>query len=641
MNTKKKLSSHRVMTTMLLAIILCCPLNAATLHYTLNTNNHTAELVYDSSYPASLSGDLVIPASVFYDYYDYTVTSIGEGAFKNCSKLTSVTIPNSVTTIGNEAFNDCYGLTSVTIGNSVTSIGNHAFDGCMGLTSVEIPNSVYSIGSDAFCGCSGLTSLVIPDGVYSIGNTAFQNCSGLTSVTIGNSVQSIGQSPFISCYNIESLIINNESCAKISYFSYSQASLKTLVLGGYVTTIDYNAFSGCSGLTSVSIGNSVTTIGRNAFSGCSGLTSVTIPNSVTTIGRAAFYGCSGLTSVTIGNSVTTIGNEAFRECSSLTSVTIPNSVTGIGGAAFYGCAGLKSVSIGNSVTTIYNHVFSCCSSLESIVVDGGNTNYDSRDNCNAIIETATNTLLYGCKNTTIPYTVTRIGAYAFFKCSGLTSVTIPNWVYSIGNSAFGGCSSLESIVVDGGNTNYDSRDNCNAIIETATNTLINGCKNTAIPNSVTSIGEDAFYNCSGLTSVTIPNSVTSIGGYAFCNCSSLTEIFSKIVDVSEVSLDSSVFSGVPTYCVLYVPIGTSSAYKQADQWKDFNYIQEAIIGKSATVGDLNVDNVVDGTDLNIMTNQLLHTSTYLDDDGACDLNDDGRVNGLDINKMIGIILVEE
>ncbi len=197
--------------------------------------------------------------------------------------------------------------------------------------------------------------------------------------------------------------------------------------------------------------------------------------SVTSIGDNAFWGCSGLTSVTIPNSVSYIGKYAFA----LTSVTIPNSVSYIGEAAFGGCSGLTSVT-----------------------VDKNNGTYDSRDNCNAIIETSTNKLIVGCKNTTIPNSVTSIGDNAFWGCSGLTSVTIPNSVSYIGKYAFA----------------------CNAIIETSTNKLIVGCNNTIIPNSVTSIGEFAFSDCSGLTSVAIPNSVTSIGESAFARCSGLTSV---------------------------------------------------------------------------------------------------------------------
>ena len=273
---------------------------------------------------------------------------------------------------------------------------------------------------------------------------------------------------------------------------------------------------------------SVTTIGEEAFRYCTSLTSVTIPNSVTSIGYYTFQGCSSLKTVTIGNSVTSIGERAFENCSSLTSVTIPNSVT-----------------------TIENWAFSGCSSLESIKVESGNTIYDSRDNCNAIIETATNTLIAGCKNTVIPNSVTTIGSSAFLSCSSLTSVTIPNSVTAIGNYAFSNCSSLTSVTIGNSVTTigYGAFENCSSLKEVhitdiaawcnidfsnyysnplyyAKNLYLNGelVTNLVIPDSVTEIKEYAFYNCSSLTSITIPNSVTAIESYVFSGCSSLASI---------------------------------------------------------------------------------------------------------------------
>ena len=198
----------------------------------------------------------------------------------------------------------------------------------------------------------------------------------------------------------------------------------------------------------VVIEDGVTSIGNHAFELCPSLTSVTIPNSVKSIGSYAFLYCKGLTSITIPNSVTSIGGFAFEGCSGLTSITIPNSVTSIGDYAFYVCSGLTSITIPNSVTSIGSYAFSDCSGLTSITVEKGNTKYDSRDNCNAIIETNTNKLIAGCKNTIIPNSVMSVGESAFYGCSGLTSITIPNSVTSIGNWAFDGCSGLTSITFE-------------------------------------------------------------------------------------------------------------------------------------------------------------------------------------------------
>ena len=285
----------------------------------------------------------------------------------------------------------------------------------------------------------------------------------------------------------------------------------------------------------------LSTIPHRAFRGCTYLTSVTMPNSVTSIGDYAFLDCSGLPSVIIPSRVTSIGYMAFYYCSSLTSVTIPNSVTSIGSAAFQGCKGLTSITIPNSVTTIGGKAFRGCSALTSII---------------------------------IPHSVTRIESLAFAGCSGLTSVTIPSSVTWIGEGIFSGPSNLVSINVEPGNSNYNSRNNCNAIIETSTNTLKSGCQNTTIPNGVTTIGEYAFLNCSKLTTITIPNSMTKIKDEAFGYCNSLTSIHCKCEIPPYLHVTSFLGSNAYSSATLYVPHGSIQKYKKADEWKLFQNIVE-------------------------------------------------------------------
>ena len=264
--------------------------------------------------------------------------------------------------------------------------------------------------------------------------------------------------------------------------------------------------------------------------------------SLTAIGESAFEHCTGLTSVTIPNSVIVIGDNAFRSCSGLTSVDIPNSVTSIGDFAFEGCIGLTSVTIPNSVTSIGIQAFSSCSGLTSVTITDLKVwcNIQFSDEYSNPLYYAHHLYLNGSEVTDliIPNTITSIGDFAFWGCSGLTSVTIPNTVTSIGRYAFYCCSVLASVI---------------------------------IPNSVTSIGDSSFERCSGLTSVTIPNSVTSIGTQAFSRCSGLTDVFSFIEAPTTVSMGSRVFYQFLTYAerTLHVPVGTVSAYQADTKWSQY------------------------------------------------------------------------
>ncbi|MGN0187307.1 MAG: leucine-rich repeat protein, partial [Paludibacteraceae bacterium] len=372
------------------------------------------------------TGDVVIPESVVYNGTTYSVTSIGEDAFWDCSGLTSVTIPNSVTSIGSSAFSGCSKLTSVvwnakncadfssspfsssitsfTFGNAVEHIPAYLCYGLSNLNAVTIGNSVTSIGEYAFYSCSGLTSITIPNSVTSIGYRAFHYCTGLTKTYyMGN----------ISDWCAIAFANWSSNPAALSHNLYiNNVEVKDLVIPDGVTSIGGCAFDNCSNITSVTIPNSVTSIGVSAFYGCSGLTSIVVPNSVTSISDYVFCHCSGLTSVSIGNSVRSIGTQAFWNCSGLTSITIPNSVISIGNDAFGVCAGLTSVTIGNSVESIGYFAFGSCSNLTSIV---------------------------------IPNSVNTLGHSVLYNCSGLTSVTIGTSVESIGYGAFYGCTALREI----------------------------------------------------------------------------------------------------------------------------------------------------------------------------------------------------
>ena len=445
----------------------------------------------------------------------------------------------------------------------------------------ETEYSVTSIGDNAFYWCSDLTSITIPNSVTSIGGSAFYECWRLTSITIPNSVTSIGDCAFYGCSDLSTTISNS------------------------VTSIGDHAFAGCSKL-STTIPNSVTSIGDGAFASCWRLTSITIPNSVTSIGRDAFTYTGWYSKQSDGLLYLDNWILGYKGYSQTGEIKIAENTKGIADGAFSSCSGLTSITIPNSVTSIGVGAFSC-SGLTSIKVESGNTKYDSRDNCNAIIETASNTLLAGCQNTTIPNSVTSIGDCAFSSCSGLTSIIIPNSVTSIGGYAFTGCSGLTSITIPNSVTSIGNKafSNCSGLTSVTIGNSVtsigqeafwgcSGLTSITIPNSVTSIGSGAFYWCSGLISVTIPNSLTSIGMDAFYACSGLTSIvigggiktidgraFANCPDLTDVtcyaedvpSTQSNAFEGsYVEFATLHVPDASVNAYSQAEPWKNFKEI---------------------------------------------------------------------
>ena len=407
-----------------------------------------------------------------------------------------------------------YLIKSVTIKNGVTSIGDHAFYCCFYLTSVTIPSSVTSIGDDAFESCFDLTSITIPGSVTSIGSSAFLNCTGLTSITIPDSVTSIGSGAFRGC-----------------------TSLTNITIPGSVTSMGNDAFYRCTSLTAINVdrnntkyqsadGNLYSKDGKTLIQYAIGKTdtSFSIPNRVTSIGSDAFAYCSSLTSITIPGTVTSIGSYAFYSCTSLTNITIPSSVASIQGAAFQGCTSLTGITIRDGVTSIGND--------------------------------------------------------AFYRCTSLTSITIPGSVTSIGSTAFKECTSLTAINVDVNNTKYKSVDG-NLYSKTGTTLFIyaNGKTNTsfAIPNRVTSIGDDAFAYCNRLTSITIPDGVTSIGEGAFLNCTGLTSI---TIPDSVTSIGEGAFGGCSNLESIDIPDKVTSI--GSDAFDGCSNLISVTIGNSVT-----------------------------------------------------------
>ena len=529
-------------------------------------------------------------------------------------EVTDLVIPEGITSIGNLAFAGG-AFTSVTIPESVTSIGHSAFRGCKDLTSFTIPDGVTSIGARAFEDCTGLTSITILDGVTSIGASAFEDCTGLTSITILDGVTSMGASAFEDC-----------------------TGLTSITIPGSVTSIGEYAFTGCTRLPSVVIPEGVTSIGYGAFEDCTGLTSVSIPGSLTSWGGMEFTGCTGLTSITFQDGLTSIGGSAFYGCTSLTSVTFPESLTSIGGSAFSGCMGLTSITIPKNVTTVYGSTFRGCTNMESIVVENGNTVYDSRENCNAIIETATNTLLRACNSTvfpagvtsigasafsgladltsfSIPESVTSIGSWAFSDCTGLTSITIPKSVTSIGSGAFSDCSGLTSITIPKSVTTIGSG-------------AFSGCSGLTafiIPNKVTTVGEYAFRGCTNLASVTIPKSVTSIGQGVFLECAGLTTIISKMTQPASISADLNYIDS--NNITLYIPKGRKDAYI-SQGWSIFPTIIEF------TDKDVNRDDVSDLVDVVEIARFSAGTPSAEFFETVADINEDYAVDNADASALL-------
>ena len=734
---------HVIARLLLLALLLPTPALADNIEqdgicYTINGDMAT---VITGRYP--YSGDVAIPAAVSHGNETYPVTAIGHSAFRNCTELKSITIPATVKTIKEHAFAGCTGLDSVGISDlsdwcgivfesnasnpchqahrlflngqeiidlvipdSTSVIESFAFTGCSSLNSVSIPSSVTDIGLAAFTGCSALSAItvasdnptydsrdscnaiirtatgtliagckntIIPASVTAIGGWAFCSCTGLTGMHIPSAVTEIGTEAFYGCTSLLGVTIPN-SVTYIGYQAfYGCSELREINIPSSVRAISSSAFEYCPSMTRMTVANgnhrydsredcnAIIETGENTL--IAGCKNTVIPASVTAIGDYAFSGSSALAGIDIPGSVTSIGDYAFRSCSALRHAAIPDGVKSIGASAFFECSLLNQVNIPTSVENIGSFAFERCPAVFSMTVAAENPVYDSRDSCNAIIETATGKLIAGCMNTVIPGTVKAIGDnafsgcfmltkliippsvktighYAFSDCSSLAVIDIPNTVTAIGDAAFGGCSALTGInlpkavtsigdyefyrctqlavvkipnsvasigtgafrgcfalteiaipksvthigtsafsacpmitrmTVASGNPNYDSRKGCNAIIETATGTLIAGCQNTVIPDDVKSIGYAAFDGCSTLEAITIPHSVTDIDKKAFHDCLVLKDVTCRTDDPTTVTVAPDAFrltSGDYTGRCLHVPANAVPTFLSVPAWTD-------------------------------------------------------------------------
>lgn len=615
------------------------------------------------------------------------VTSINKYAFDGCTGLTTVTIPNNIISIEDYAFPNCGDLNSVIIGSGVTSIGYRAFSGtnikktiwltntppsgyeysgangtinyvsnehynflenkvcyhflssyffvdgimyvpispsdrtcdaidCRYNESVENvnigqtisnkgitlivknvnPYTCYGnyhikdvklsfggdIGDYAFYGCSGLNTATVSN-KGSIGTSAFQSCKSLTTATINNQ-GNIGASAFQTCSAMTTATINNQGGIGQNAFSECPL-LETAELGQNVTSIDGYAFSGCSKLKSIVIPDAVITLGSYAFTNCADMTSVKTGNGIETIDECTFLGCSSLNEINIGSKVKTINKYAFSGCSALPSITIPQAVTTIGNNVFYNCTSLAKVTIADSETTLtfgYNNI----------------SYYDS----NPIFSSCPLNYVYIGRDITYQ-TSSSYGYSPFYRNTTLKEVKITDKETDISKNEFYGCTNLQTVTIGDG---------------------------------VTTIGSRAFSGCSSLKYFAFGSKVQDIGQEAFSDCTALTEISSKAY--TPPVCGSQALDDINKWeCKLVVPKDRTLAYQDAEQWRDFFFMEEGEPSYNIISGDANGDGKVDSSDINAIVDYIMIGKTEGFIFNNADTNGDQKVNVADIVQILNII----
>ena len=380
---------------------------------------------------------------------------------------------------------------------------------------------VTRIGDEAFKDCKAITSVTIPDSLIIIGNRAFENCTGLISITIPNSVTDIYTDVFKNCIGLKEISVSPDNSDYSSQngilFNKDKTMLKTYPCG--------------KSETSYTVPSTVVTIGEGAFRYCYNITSVTIPDSVTNIYSGAFENCTGLTSVTIPNSVTYISDDAFKGCTGITSITLPDSVTYIGDSAFQDCTGLLSIIISGNVTHIWNDTFKNCTALTSVTIPESVTDIedDTFKGCNSEL------IITGYKYS---------AAYDYAYINGIDFISVGDGEQITYNLNFEGDSYTLA--------------RCTIFFQGAVNvpSEYNG-------KPVTRVDDDAFEDCTGITSVTIPDSVTEIGSYAFKGCSGLTEVE---ISTGITAIWHGAFQGCASLTTVIIPDGVTEIHSDAFEY---------------------------------------------------------------------------